>query len=116
MAPLIASLLVGVAVKVGVGLAATFAKKALDEAEAKEAQGPSFGNLLKAQRGGAPGAGPGRELKRLSGPSDLSGRIASVERLQVLALDAQARQSLPGPSGLRGAGADAYRRLAVMTP
>lgn len=124
MAPLLASFLIGVAVKIGVGLAASAAKNALDEANAKEAlrAQESFGNLLKAQRPGGAARGFSLEARPLSRsvPSDLPGRIASVERLQVLALDAQARQSLPGPalSGSRqaNAGVDAYRRLAVTAP
>lgn len=101
MVPILGSILVGIAVKVGLGLAASAAKKLLEGASpAIEAKQPeSFANLLKTRAAEAtPATSPPAEAARL--PSDLAGRLAAEERVRSLVLDVQMRHNLAAPPGL----------------
>ena len=117
MAPILVSILVGVGVKVGLGLAATAAKKLIEPA-GPAAAAPSFRSLLKGvpptPRARPVAAGTVSIHPPPRVPYDLPGRL-TAERLHGLALDVEARRGVPG-SGL-GASWDAdgplaaYRRL-----
>lgn len=116
MVPVVASILIGVGVKVGLGLAAAAAKK-LMEPTAAAAGTASFPSLLKAgspaSAGSAvPGSVSPQPLPRV--PYDLPGRLAA-ERLHGLALDVAAHRGVPGPGLTASRHADgplaAYRRL-----
>ena len=119
--PLVASLLIGVGVKVGIGLAASAAKKLMEPA-ATAPDAASFPSLLTARSrtagvsaaDGPPAIGPAQPLARL--PYDMPGRLAA-ERLHGLALDVQAQRGVPGPVLTASRGVDgplaAYRRLQL---
>ena len=100
MVPVLASILIGVGVKVGLGLAATAAKKFVEPAAAPGAD--SFPSLLKTESpapsalaGGAALTSPAAQsVARV--PYDLPGRLAA-ERLHGLALDVAAQRGVPGP-------------------
>lgn len=116
MVPIVASLLIGVGVKFGVGLAATAVKKLMEPAASPA--GGNFSSLLESDRPTSSALARGVEYPGAATPArlphDLPGRLAA-ERLHGLALDAEARRSVPGP----GFGAPyrvedplaAYRRL-----
>lgn len=92
--PLVASVLIGVGLKVGLGLAASAAKKLMEPAAG--ASPAAFPKLLEAEsaRGASPASlstPPGARV-----PYDLPGRLAA-EGLHGVALDAQAQRGFGGP-------------------
>lgn len=119
MVPIVASLLIGVGVKLGIGLAATAAKKLMEPAAASPAEG-SFSSFLNSDRPTASALARGVDYPSAAVhsparlPHDLLGRLAA-EHLHGLALYAEAQRGVPGP----GLGAPypakdplaAYRRL-----
>jgi hypothetical protein len=123
VAPIVASLLIGVGVKVAVGLGATAVKKLMEPAAATPAA-KDFSSLLEGERPGASALPRGVDAPAAATsapvrlPHDLPGRL-TAERLYGLALDAEGARSVPGP----GFGAPyrpedplaAYRRVPQAT-
>jgi hypothetical protein len=111
--PVLASILIGVGVKVGLGLAATAAKKLMEPA-AVSGGAQSFPSLLNASASAspsAPGAASGLSAQPLARvPYDLPGRLVA-ERLHGIALDVQAHRGVPGPALDAGDLLANYRRI-----
>ena len=102
MVPILASILIGVGVKVGLGLAATAAKKLMQSPGAAAAT-PSFGSFLKTDpsnpstfaRDAASGTGSPQPTARV--PNDLPGRL-TAERLHGLDPSVEAQRGFGGPA------------------
>lgn len=102
MVPILASILIGVGVKVGLGLAATAAKKLMQSPGAAAAR-LSFGSFLKADqptpsalaRTDAAGAVSPQPPARV--PYDLPGRL-TAERLHGLDPSVEAQRGFGGPA------------------